>query len=501
MEDVSIVEAKQRKFLFNTQLNFEPVEREDIIGISHILDELDQYIEYLKHFKEAEKFNVELNSGVVFTGQPGTGKTLCARYIATRSGAHFVDVQKFLNLRGDDVDLAGSHFSTLFKLAREFVAERKHPIVLFFDEFESFLENKDIVKQLKQELSGLEGKSKGVFVIATTNNPIRIDPALLRDGRIGDKIHFSPPNRKAKKQLLEYYAMKGKNYADDIDFESLSFLIDAGSVPSTIEEITNKAWRIACMRAIAKGTEPILTQEILLETFLDDIQGVPDNTILSEEELRSFAVYEVGRALVARTLGLPTQLVALAKVGYEDAFRIEDFDSAPYFNIDFFPRRIAVFLAGNAALKVFELEHNTSGLNDFHNASEFATFFVENFRAVNKNKKGTQSAFNGLSYKGLMKGREDAEVPGAYGLSGVVGQKQLQDIQDLLDESEERAAVILRYYRNSGIVDNLVKDLFEKEYLLQKDIDEYVKPEKDILDEAEKEKKNEIDIIYSGPYL
>lgn len=466
-----------KEFVFKEDADFAPVQRSDIVGLDRVLDELDHYIEYLKNFKKVEKYQVELNAGVLFAGQPGTGKTLCARYIATESNAKFIDVEAFSNLYESNTDEDSSEIfvSDLFALAREYVKEKNIPVVLFFDELDYFLCDPDVINDLKQELSGVKGKARGVFVVATTNSPQQIDSSLLRDGRIGEKIYFSPPNRKAKLELLKHYVYKEPHVcSDNIDFDNLSFLLEGSAVPSTIEEIVNKAWRYVCMRAISIGEDPVLTSEMLLRTMLEEIQGVPDNTVLSEEEYRNIAIYNVSRALVGRTLGFPAQLVALPRSGYDNAFRIEDMDQLPYLSIDIHPTVVSVCLSGIVAHKLHGIPRHRNAMADFAKATEYAVVYVEGFVA---NKKGED--FSGISSRGLYKGRQSIHMPPGFGFSG---HSSLKHVEGLIQECEDRAKRIIEYYMREGIVEKLLSELKEKEYLFQKDIDKYVVPKELIED-------------------
>ncbi|MEX0870037.1 MAG: AAA family ATPase [Candidatus Spechtbacterales bacterium] len=468
---------------------FESAERSQVLGINHILEELDVYIEYLKNYEVVDKMNASISPGILFSGEPGTGKTLCARYVATQSGACFVDVQKFINISPDD-GVSTKIIEDLFSLARKYVDTRKKPMILFWDEVEAYLTEEDIVSQLKTELSGAKGRLKGVFLLATTNKVAEIDETLLRAGRIGKKFHFSPPNHKAKLELLRYYAHK-YNSSDDIDYESIVHIIKASAVPTDIEEAVNNAWNKACLSAIAKNEDiPELTQDMLVDGLLEELMGPSDNTTLSKEKLREIDIYLVGKALVARTLGHPVQAIVFPRVGYDSPEFVEEFEDQTFLPIETIKERIVVKRAGREAHKLFGIKPNLQWENDFDYATGHAHQIIERFNGDMK----------GLSLYSLAASRENIKMPPTMGLSSKKLTEIVQDIDNIIKDSEQKAANILKHYGKDTIL-ALIKLLNKRGYIVQAEIDEHIEPYGDIRKVVEKKEELPDTAKPPGQYL
>lgn len=309
-----------RRELFENGSSFLPTRRSEIVGIDNVLAEIDQVIHWLRYSKEYQKYNSRLEPGVIFEGDPGTGKTLVSRYIATESDALFVNVRDFPHsgplFRDSDI-------RDLFQRARATYKQTGLPIVLFWDEFENGAceranatpEQAATVSQLTAELDGVHGKNEGILLIGCTNYIYGIDQALRRSGRMGLQIEFHPPDRKGKRLLLEHYLGKFKTKGD-IDVDTLVYFFDADATAADIEEAVVEAWRHAVRRTInlsnGRRKRPVLTQEDLIEVFLKRLVGPPTAFIsLPLEDRAKIAVHEVGHALMALVYDIPLRLITV----------------------------------------------------------------------------------------------------------------------------------------------------------------------------------------------
>lgn len=309
----------ERDRLFDKGSDFKYTERGEIVGIDNVLSEIDEVIHWLAHSEEYQKYDSRLEPGVIFEGEPGTGKTLVSRYIASQSNALFVNVRDFAHTGSlfRDADIAD-----LFARARQAYAEKGRPVVLFWDEFENGAverakatpEQVATVSQLTAELDGIHGKNEGIVLIGCTNYIYGIDQALKRSGRMGLQIEFGPPDREGKKLLLNHYLGQFK-VRGKVDVDTLSYFFDSGATAADIEEACVEAWRYAVRRVIdTQGTrkKPSLQQEDLIKVFLKRLVGPPTTFInLPVEDRARIACHEVGHAIMALVYDIPLRLITV----------------------------------------------------------------------------------------------------------------------------------------------------------------------------------------------
>lgn len=309
-----------REELFRHGSKFAPVTREEIVGIDNILDQLDEVIDWLIHYKDYAKFGARPEPGIIFEGQPGTGKTYTSRYMATVADALFVDVRDFPYTGRI---LTAQDIKDLFRLARTAHERIEKPVILFWDEFESSAnersknlgpEQKAVVSQITAELDGVNGKPAGILLIGCTNYGDDIDMALRRSGRMGMHVEFNAPSRKGKSQLLKLYISKIRTQGE-IDVDTASYFFDDSDTAATVEEAVQQAWRFAVYRWIREGRKrsgPILAQPDLIEVFLKRLVGPPPAySDVTEETNYRVAVHETGHALTATLLGVGLRLVTI----------------------------------------------------------------------------------------------------------------------------------------------------------------------------------------------
>lgn len=456
-------------FVFDDPSAFAPVSRDNIVGIDHVLNELDKHIRLIKNFTYLNDKSPELDTGMVFSGPPGSGKTYCARYMASESEARFINVSDFPRRKGRFIS---EDIHVLFRLLRTYVQEKNKPIVAFWDEFDTFTntgedsEKMDALARFKTELSGIQGKLRGVFIIAATNQPHLIPADITRGGRLGKRIRFNALKRKAKQNVFRHFVLK-HDHADNIDFESLSYLISA-HYPADIEEVVNDAWRNANLETLGSDVKPCLTDAILVSTLLKQVRGSPDDIVLSDEELQAIAIYEIGRALVARTLKFPAQLIAIERSGYPDAYRISEVEHfSAYMPLERICDGIAIKYGGIIAQDLSGIKPNNKQIDDFNEITEMAQRYVEQLRLA---KFATDFALSTLAVS-----RTEQRLPSLAGVSDDTMYKNIAEIEKLLKNQQERTRSILNHY-GPDMLKASANLLIIKGHLLQTDIDSMLDP-------------------------
>lgn len=303
-----------RKVFFEKGSSFAPAYRDTIVGIDAILERLDPIITWMK--KSNELKGTRLQPGILFEGNPGTGKTLCSRYIATSTGARFINVREW-PLAAEYI--TGGDIKSLFELSRETYKNDGRPIIIFWDEFESHarersalsVRDSSVVAQLTAELDGVHGKCPGVLFIGCTNYADNIDAALLRAGRMGIHINFIAPDREGKQELLRHY-LSHFNCADDIDYESASFFFEDTDTAAFIEEAANRVWLAAMIESLKNEDDAIITNKLVSDVFLENLLGPPSPFLqVKDETAFQIAVHEIGHALIARELGIPVRVITI----------------------------------------------------------------------------------------------------------------------------------------------------------------------------------------------
>lgn len=466
MSDEDLMNARVKFVNYNDEA-LAPVQKNEIIGLDYVLETVEPYIIFLKNFQEFSKQCVEIDCGMFLYGPPGIGKTYIARYVATQSQAHIINVQNFprtdSKFRVDDIH-------TLFHLCKEFIRTKQKPIILFWDEFDASAgKNKaeeEMIATLKSELEGISGRVSGIFIIATSNDAeSSFDPALLRTGRIGKKIKFLYHNKNSRAKLLNYFVQKYP-HAENLDFETLGYMVHNSLSTSDIEGLVNEAWRDSCIRNLQKDSsaKPIITQDDLTLTILRKIWGDSSNVQLPREALRRMAIYELGKAIVARSLNYPLLMISIPNSGYNMTFRVEDSAYGGGLPIEMVRKRIVYLYGGIAAQEKLSIATNLIAENDFDETTKLAQLVIERYR----------EDLQKTSLRGLAASREASKLPSLAGVNPGLNIEITSSIDKLTGKALSFAKKIINKY-NPEDIEALADILIEKQYLLQPEIDAFIK--------------------------
>ncbi|MCG2694245.1 ATP-dependent zinc metalloprotease FtsH [Candidatus Parcubacteria bacterium] len=345
----------------------------DVAGIDEAKEELQEIVDFLRHPKKLSRLGGKVPKGVLLMGAPGTGKTLLARAVAGEADARFYSIagSEFVEMF---VGVGASRVRDLFKTARQNI-----PCVLFIDEIDAVGRhrgagygggNDEREQTLNQILSEMDGfaHDDAIIIIAATNRPDVLDPALLRPGRFDRQVVVAMPDIKGREAILKVHA-RGKIISKDVDFSKIA-RGTAGSSGADLENLCNEAALVAAKRdkkAIQQDDFEYAREKILM--------GKEKPMVISEEERRVIAVHESGHALLhlkcTRTNKLhkvsiiPRGIGALGvtlSLPEEDRFLMSRSQAR---------EEVFVYLGGRAAEDVILGEITSGASNDLERATEF----------------------------------------------------------------------------------------------------------------------------------
>src|SRR5215472_6959897 len=350
----------------------------DVAGVEEAKEELQEIIEFLREPQKFQKLGGKIPKGVLMVGSPGTGKTLLARAIAgeakvpffTISGSDFVEMF---------VGVGASRVRDMFEQAK------KHaPCIIFIDEIDAVGrhrgagvggghdEREQTLNQLLVEMDGFEG-SEGVIVIAATNRPDVLDPALLRPGRFDRRVVVGRPDVKGREQILKVHTKKTP-LADDVDLSTIA-RGTPGFAGADLANLVNEAALIA-----ARQNRKVVTQfdfELAKDKVMMGVER--KSLIISEEEKRNTAYHEAGHALVAALTphADPLHKVTIIPRGMAlgVTMQLPETDKHNYTR-EYLETRLAVMMGGRLAEEIFLNQMSTGAGNDIEQATEMARKMV-----------------------------------------------------------------------------------------------------------------------------
>ncbi len=468
------VKAKWRTFIFKGDgaKAIAPVRREDIKGIDPIIQELDGYVHYLRHFEDLRGLDTvpEPPAAVLLEGGTGTGKTYSTQYVATAAGVRCVNVGDYLHFgrKGPSkLDVRA-----LFETAAEYVEKKGLGLVVFWDEFDEFTndsstERNAAIKELKEQLSGLQDKPRGVVFLFATNKPQLIPDDLKRDGRIGMHFQFIPPDRDGLVELLELYVKKYP-HEDEIDYSSLTHLIPAETVAPTVEERVKQAYFFAALDAMKAGHRPKITWKILTKVLLRHLIGLPIAPRFTDREKFVTAVHEIGHAVVGRKLNLDIPAVTIqptaGKLGaaYLGIYNISRQYVVPL-SVEL--ARLSFYFGGQLAMEICGKELDQGMRMDLTQAARRATHLVERF--------GLGEELDSFSLEGLHEGRQHVQGTNTQNLSEVTLAKADQAAKKLCGKQRQVARDVLTKFGKERL-EWLARQLVDRVTILGTDLDELI---------------------------
>ncbi len=436
----------------------------DVAGADEAVDELQEVVDFLTDPSIYEKLGAKIPRGVLLYGPPGTGKTLLARAVAGEAGVPFYSIS------GSDfvemfVGVGASRVRDLFKQARD-----NAPCIIFVDEIDAVGrqrgsgmggghdEREQTLNQLLVEMDGFDGR-EGVILIAATNRPDILDPALLRPGRFDRQIPVTNPDIAGRAQILKVHA-KNKPLADDVSLDALAKRT-AGMSGADLANVLNEA---ALLTARIGGN--VITADAL-EEATDRVIGGPRRStkIISEHEKKVTAYHEGGHTLAAWALKDIERVykVTILARGRTGGFAMTaDEDDKGMYNRDELFARMVFAMGGRSAEELVFGEPTTGASNDIEQATKIARAMVTEY--------GMTSALGAVKY-----GTEQGDPFSGRGAGGTleyspaVAAKIDEEMQLLLDEAHQVAYATLERYRDE--LDALASKLLEKETLRRPDLE------------------------------
>lgn len=438
----------------------------DVAGMENVKQELRETVEFLKDPSRFRKLGAEVPRGVLLYGAPGTGKTLLARAVAGEAGVPFysISASEFVEMF---VGVGASRVRDMFKKAKE-----TQPSIIFIDEIDAVGrtrgaglggghdEREQTLNQLLSELDGFTPHEE-VIVMAATNRPDILDPALLRPGRFDRRIVIPVPGLNERKSILEIH-VRDKKLAEDVDLEKIA-RGTPGMTGADLENLANEAALIA----VRKNKEAVDTSDF--EEARDVIlMGAVREETISDLEKRITSYHEAGHALVAHELpGTdPLHKVSIIPRGMAmGATQQLPTEDRHYYPKTYLMNKLGVALAGRVAEKLVFNDVSSGAVSDLKEATSLAEKMVAQFGM--SEKIGPLSLGRGEEHPFL--GRELA-LPKRY--SEEMAWLMDQEIRRLITEAESKAEDVLTANRN--ILDALAEELLKKETLEKEDIDRII---------------------------
>lgn len=426
----------------------------DVAGEDEAKENLTEIVEYLHDPEKYKEIGASMPKGILLVGPPGTGKTMLAKAVAGEANVPFFSMSgsEFVEMF---VGMGASKVRDLFKQAKE-----KAPCIVFIDEIDAIGKKRDgqvggndereqTLNQLLTEMDGFEGNN-GVIILAATNRPESLDPALLRPGRFDRRVPVELPDLKGREEILKVHARKIK-VADNVDFNKIARMA-SGASGAELANIVNEA----ALRAVRDGRK-FATQADLEESIEVVIAGYQKkNAILTDREKRIVAYHEIGHALVAakQTNSAPVQKITIVPrtsgaLGY--TMQVEEEGNHYLMTKEEMENKIATLTGGRAAEEIAFGSVTTGASNDIEQATKLARGMITRY---------------GMSKDFDMVAMETVTNQYLGGDSSLTCSMETQtaidrEVVELVKKQHEKAGQIL--LENRAKLDELSQYLYEKE--------------------------------------
>ena len=353
----------------------------DVAGEDEAKENLAEIVDYLHNPDKYTSVGASMPKGVLLVGPPGTGKTMLAKAVAGEADVPFFSMSgsEFVEMF---VGMGASKVRDLFKQAKE-----KAPCIVFIDEIDAIGKKRDsqmssndereqTLNQLLTEMDGFEGNN-GVIILAATNRPESLDPALTRPGRFDRRVPVELPDLKGREEILKVHARKIR-VADDVDFHTIARMA-SGASGAELANIINEG----ALRAVRQG-RTYVTQADLEESIEVVIAGYQKkNAILSDKEKKVVSYHEIGHALVAalQTASAPVQKITIVPrtsgaLGY--TMQVEEGDKY-LMTKEEIENKICTYTGGRAAEEIVFGEITTGASNDIEQATKLARAMITRY--------------------------------------------------------------------------------------------------------------------------
>jgi cell division protease FtsH len=435
----------------------------DVAGVDEAVEELYEIKDFLQNPARYQALGAKIPKGVLLYGPPGTGKTLLARAVAGEAGVPFYSIS------GSDfvemfVGVGASRVRDLFEQAKQ-----NSPCIIFVDEIDAVGrqrgaglggghdEREQTLNQLLVEMDGFDARG-GIILIAATNRPDILDPALLRPGRFDRQIPVSAPDLMGRKKILEVHS-KGKPFAPDVDMHSLAKRT-VGMSGADLANVINEA---ALLTARQNGT---LINGAALEESVDRVVGGParKSRIISEKERKITAYHEGGHALAAWAMPdlEPVYKLTILPRGRTGghALVVPEDDKQMLTRSEMIARLVFA-LGGRSAEELVFHEPTTGASGDIDQATKIAKAMVTEYGMSARLGAVKYGQEHGDPFLGRSMGH-------AVDYSLEVAHEIDEEVRALIEAAHTEAWDVLNTYRD--VLDDLVRELLDKETLQRKDL-------------------------------
>ena len=431
----------------------EGIKFSDVAGEDEAKESLSEIVEYLHDPSKYRNIGATMPKGILLVGPPGTGKTMLAKAVAGESNVPFFSMSgsEFVEMF---VGMGASKVRDLFKQAKE-----KAPCIVFIDEIDAIGQKRDgrlggndereqTLNQLLTEMDGFEDNT-GVVILAATNRPESLDPALTRPGRFDRRVPVELPDLKGREDILKVHAKKVKTDRD-IDYGKVARMA-SGASGAELANIVNEA----ALRAVRNGRDCV-TQSDLEESIEVVIAGYQKkNAILTDEEKRIVAYHEIGHALVAakQTQSAPVQKITIVPrtsgaLGY--TMQVEEGNHYLMSKTEL-ENKIATLTGGRAAEELIFKSSSTGASNDIEQATKIARAMITRY--------GMSDEFDMVAMETVTNQYLGGDT--TLACSAQTQSEIDRQVMSLVKKQHEKAARILEENRQK--LDELAQYLYEKE--------------------------------------
>ena len=432
----------------------EGIKFDDVAGEDEAKENLTEVVNYLHDPSKYQEIGASMPKGILLVGPPGTGKTMLAKAVAGEANVPFFSMSgsEFVEMF---VGMGASKVRDLFKQAKE-----KAPCIVFIDEIDAIGqkrsggqyggndEREQTLNQLLTEMDGFEGNN-GVIILAATNRPESLDPALTRPGRFDRRVPVELPDLKGREAILQVHAKKIK-VAEDVDFNKIARMA-SGASGAELANIVNEA----ALRAVRDGRR-FATQADLEESIEVVIAGYQKkNAIMTDEEKKIVSYHEIGHALVAamQSHSAPVQKITIVPrtsgaLGY--TMQIEEGNHYLMSKTEM-ENKIATLTGGRAAEEVVFHSVTTGASNDIEQATKLARAMITRY--------GMSDDFDMVALETVNNQYLGGDA--SLACSAETQTKIDQRVVELVKAQHEKAVNILT--ENRAKLDELAQYLYEKE--------------------------------------